>query len=137
MSANDPWQLNQIEDNRRCIQAMQGSLGSLADGVTNLRQDIGQISNAIDETNARLIRVEVKVESKRDLCPFREDISRASNNIRRLEHSEERLDGFEKRMRELEVAMARSGFLSGAAGSGVVAAIGGLLYGIGKAAGWW
>lgn len=89
------------------------------------------------EISQRLTRLEQQVANEGALCPFRESISRASNNIKRIEELEEELEKANGRVRELELAMARSSVLAGAAGGGIFTAVGAVIYGIGKAAGAW
>lgn len=65
-----------------------------------------------------------------DRCPFRDDIRRASNNLRRL-------DTCEARIEDLRLTLARAGLGSGLAGGGVVTVAGGIIIAVGKALGWW
>lgn len=46
-------------------------------------------------------------------------------------------DALADQIDELRLAMAKAGFLSGASGGVTVSVIAGVVFGIGKAAGWW
>lgn len=81
-------------------------------------------------------------------CPYRENIARAVNNVARLERLEQRMEAeavrteqrdkeLDQRIHAIELSIAKSGALGGMAGGGIVSVIAGIIYGIGKAAGWW
>ena len=70
-------------------------------------------------------------------CPHRETISRAANNKERLRDMDGRVDVVEKAVIDIRIAMARQGFISGAGGGIGLGSIGGAIFVIGKAAGWW
>lgn len=90
--------------------------------MANLRTQMISLTQAVDRSCNK--------ETKRDTCPFRDDIVLAANNRARLAATENAIY-------ELKLAMARAGILSGAAGGGIVTVVAGIVYGIGHQAGWW
>lgn len=54
--------------------------------------DIHTLDAKIDVINDRLARIETLMETESLRCPYRVDIARASNNIKRLERVEQQLD---------------------------------------------
>jgi hypothetical protein len=84
-----------------------------------------------------MTRLEQQVSNEGALCPFRESISRASNNVERLKLSEARIDHVEDKFHALELQFAKAGIISGAAGGGIFSAVGVVVFAIGKAAAWW
>ncbi|MCE5259929.1 MAG: hypothetical protein LLG44_12870 [Chloroflexi bacterium] len=88
-------------------------------------------------TVERLKSLETKVENERSMCPYREDIARASNNTQRLELVEAKIESVKVSLHELDIALARSNVAAGAAGGGVFSVVGAVVFAIGKTAGWW
>lgn len=80
-----------------------------------MTEDITELSNQI----ARLTAL---IETEGTRCPYRETISKAANNVKRI-------DGIETRLRETELKLAG---IAGISGGGVA----GLVIVIGKALGW-
>lgn len=89
------------------------------DETTMIRKELKQINEAI-------ARLQTLIETEAQRCPYREEISRASNNHHRLQRVESDID-------ELQKAAAISGAMGGGA-AGLVAAV---VVGIGKVLGWW
>jgi archaellum component FlaC len=93
--------------NDRDIVRMEGKIEALT-GVVNAFQ--------IDMTN-QIAELRTLVQNKREMCPFREEISRSSNNRAEIEE-------LEKRVHALEIAGAmasgRAGALGGLAGGSIV-----------------
>ena len=77
------------------------------------------------ELQKRLARIETMLETEAARCPYRETISRATNNVQRL-------DELENTVLDLRLAMAKAGLLGGATGSAVAAGV----YLLAKALGW-
>ncbi len=102
---------------------------------------INKLTQSIDsmrvETSQRLTALETQVANESALCPYREDIARAKNNITRFEVIEASIEDVEAKVHTLELSMARAGIGAGATGGGIVAVIGGVLIFVGKALGWW
>lgn len=97
----------------------------------------GAITDMKITTSGRLTALETKVAAEAAYCPFREDIARAQNNIKRFEVVEADIEGVKAKVHALELSMARAGIGAGATGGGIVAVIGGTLIFVGKALGWW
>ena len=107
--------------------AINDSIGELAKTVDAFRISIGD----------RLARVETKIDNEHALCPFREDIARARNNIERLTVVEAKVDAVKTSLHALEVTFAKSFIGAGAAGGGFLGGVGLIVYGVGRGAGWW
>lgn len=106
-----------------------------------INERIDLLASAITDmkiaTSERLTALETKVANESAYCPFREDISRANNNVKRLDTIELDVDDVRKQVHSLELSMARAGIGAGATGGGIVAVIGGVLIFVGKALSWW
>ena len=104
-------------------------------------KQIGELIKSVHEsqvsTAERLSALEGQVKSESALCPFRESIARADNNVARLGLTEARIDNVEDKMHALELQFAKAGIISGAAGGGIFSAVGLVVFAIGKSAGWW
>lgn len=74
----------------------------------------------------RLSAIEALIQSEAQRCPWREVISRIQPNT-------ERINELEKRVTELRIEMARMAAISGGVSGTVVSVV----FGVGKAAGWW
>ena len=113
----------------------------MADEFEKINQRIGELTTAINEHKVemsnRLGRLEQQVSNEGALCPFREAISRSSNNVMRAELAHAHIDSVEDKMHALELQFARAGIVSGAAGGGIFSAVGLVVFAIGKAASWW
>jgi hypothetical protein len=101
----------------------KSELSSLREGLNNLTDSFNDFKV---EISADIGAVKTLIETESMRCPYREQIARASNNVDRLSVVEERVTG-------LRIDSAKSG----AAGGGVVAMITAMIFGVGKAAGWW
>ena len=64
------------------------------------------------------------------LCPYREKIST-------IETHSKRIDTLELSVHDLQIMVAQSGAVGGLAGGGVVTVVAGVVFGVGRAAGWW
>jgi antitoxin component of RelBE/YafQ-DinJ toxin-antitoxin module len=106
---------------------IESSINALSDRLGAMQLDMSQ----------RLTRLENQVANEGALCPFRETIARAGNNVKRLEITEARIDHVEDKIHALEVQYAKAGIITGAAGGGAFTVIGGIIFAVGKAAGWW
>ena len=102
--------------------------------IDGLAKTVGALQ--LDLSN-RMTKLEQHVANEGALCPFRESISRSSNNLARIDLAAARLDHVEDKIHALELQFAKAGIISGAAGGGVFSAVGVIVFAVGKAAGWW
>jgi len=107
------------------------------DECRQIKESLGEITRTLSTVQQAVARLENQVSNEAALCPFREVISRASNNVARLAFAETRVDHIEEKMHALELQFAKAGIISGAAGGGVFSAVGVVVFAIGKSAGWW
>lgn len=82
------------------------------------------------EIRERIARIEALLSQHGALCPNREIIAKAANNIEKLEELERTFQAF-----RLEIT--RGGMMGGFAGSGLIALLSGVIMALGKALGWW
>lgn len=109
-----------------CQQITQ-SIRVLAERVGDFQLEISQ----------RLSKLEQQVANEGALCPWREAISRASNNLGRLANAETKIDAVEDKVHTLEITIVKAGLLSGAAGGGIFSAVSAGIFAIGRGVGWW
>jgi hypothetical protein len=102
-----------------------------------IKESLGEIIRTLSMVQQVVARLENQVSNEAALCPFRESISRSSNNGVRLALAETRVDHVEEKMHILELQFAKAGIISGAAGGGIFSAVGLIVFTIGKSAGWW
>ena len=95
------------------------SIPIMADDIADLRRDLQRVL----ESQARL---EALIQSEAQRCPYRELMARIEPNTQRITNLEERLT-------DVRLDIVRMGVASGGTSTGIVA----LLFGIGKAVGWW
>jgi hypothetical protein len=91
--------------------------------IAALRQDFHKLEISII---SQIAKIDTLINTESSRCPYREQISDASDAV--------------KKLNEIEVivtAMRVDGAKAGATGGGVMALIVGVIFGVGKAAGWW
>jgi hypothetical protein len=131
--------MNRKGCNRRTVQGKQENMTEaeceqLNDSIAELGKALNTFQIAIGD---RLARVETKIDNERALCPFREEIARASNNGSRLAQVETQMDALKSSLHAMEVTLAKSSLGAGAAGGGIFGVVGVVAFVIGKGAGWW
>jgi hypothetical protein len=108
--------------------------GDMERDVSRLEDQIVALTSQTREWQANMTRdfAELKtlVREHPLLCPYREKISA-------IESHERRIGGVETSVHDLQIMVAKSGAVGGLAGGGTVGVIGAIVFGIGKAAGWW
>lgn len=108
--------------------------------IARLENQIVALTREYREGHSDLVKqmTEVKtlVAQHASICPYRERISAIAENTKDIEELRRDVDDLRKCVRDIELAVARSSAVGGAAGGGAVAVIGGILYAIAKAAGW-
>lgn len=102
-----------------------------------IKESLGEISRSLSAVQQATARLEIQVANESAMCPFRESISRSSNNVVRLGEAEARIDRIEEKTHALELQFAKAGVISGAAGGGIFSAVGVVVFTIGKSVGWW
>lgn len=100
----------------RDITRLEGQIAGLVTDVRGIMQEISEIKTLVREHPV--------------LCPYRESIASVALNARDIA-------ALQAKVRDLELAVARSGAIGGLAGGGVVSLIVTVVFGIGKMAGWW
>lgn len=93
-----------------------------------LEARLDELTTSLNDLTRRISALEVALskESRRDACPFRDEIVSASNN-------KERIIKLEDKTHKIELQNARAGVYGGATGS----VVSGIIVAIGKALGWW
>lgn len=71
------------------------------------------------------------------LCPYRERIAAIAVVERDITDDRKEITDIKEIVHDLELAVARSSAIGGATGGSVVVIATGIVFGVGKAAGWW
>ena len=109
---NNPDDRDERNQWRVSIQAQMAALTS----------QVSDLAHSVDRVTSK--------EYRRDACPFRDEIVSAANNKKNIEINRQSIH-------QLELTMARAGFMSGAAGGSAVTVVGMVAFAVGRAAGWW
>ena len=119
------------EHAKRDLARLQADLATLAERVGGMQVDLA----------GRMMRLQTTIERMPELCAYREQIAQIPMLDRRISQQEQALGEavrtLQGEIHKLDLAIARAGALGGVTGSGVIAMVSGLVYGIGKLAGWW
>ena len=109
--------------------------------ISRLENQITALTREYREGHSDLVRqmTEVKtlVAQHPTACPYRERIAMITENSKDIEEVKKSVGDIQKCVHEIELAVARSSAVGGAAGGGVVTVVVGVIFGLGKAAGWW
>lgn len=73
---------SQINNMTHSLERLEGLLGDLPE----VRRDLGALRSEVSALAA-------KIDVLYDGCPYREDIARAANNVKRVERLESKLEG--------------------------------------------
>ena len=115
--------------------------GLMERDITRLEHQISALTSEYREGHSDLVRqmTEVKtlVAQHPIACPYRERIAMITENSKDIEEVKKDVGDIQKCVHEIELAVARSSAVGGAAGGGVVTVVVGVIFGLGKAAGWW
>ena len=90
------------------------------DDIQSIIEKLDRIGTKIDDLQDRMARTETMIETEALRCPHRETISKAANNIRRLEEVEDKVQ-------RVQIELASRAWLSGGIGGAIISGIVGLV----------
>ena len=111
----------------RDVTRLEAALAAL---TSEYRQGHSHLETAMSELKAI-------VREHPGACPYRERIAMITENTKDIDAVKSDVADIKRCVHDIELAVARSSAVGGAAGGGVVTVVVGIVYGLGKAAGWW
>jgi hypothetical protein len=109
--------------------------------IARIEGQIIALTKEYREGHSDLVRqmTEVKtlVAQHPTACPYRERIAMIAENTKDIEDVRQDVNDLKRCVRDIERAVDRSSTVGGVAGGGVVSIVAGIIFGVGKAAGWW
>ena len=109
--------------------------------IARLENQITALTREYREGHSDLVKqmseVKTLVAQHPTACPYRERIAMIAENSKDIEDVRKDVSDIKRCVREIERAVDRSSAVGGIAGGGVVSVVAGVIFGVGKAAGWW
>ena len=99
--------------------------------------ELAELRRELQTMDRLTTRLETLATTEGDRCPYRETIARAANNVKRLDDMDRRVDAMGEHVTGLRIEVVRVATIAGFSGGGGLGIVGGIIYAVGKAAGWW
>jgi len=103
-----------------------------ADEAQLIRSDIKALNGELVNQGKAIARIEEALKSEGERCPFREDIARGVNNVKRIALVEKEQKSLREANTEVRIKLAQAGI-----GGGVVGTFTFIGAAFGHSLGWW